>query len=66
MATITITLDDDRLARSREPARMLGVEPEDLARMSIQEFLDRPDREFDRIIAEILDEHGEALRRLAR
>lgn len=66
MTTITITLDDERLARFQESARVLGIAPEDLARRSIEEFLDRPNPEFDQIITEILTEHGEVLRRLAR
>jgi predicted transcriptional regulator len=66
MSTITIRLDDDRLARFREPAEVLGVAPEELARIAIEEFLARPDEEFDRIIDDVLRENAELLRRLAR
>lgn len=43
MSTITITLDDDQLARFGAPADLLGVPPEEVARLSILEFLPRPD-----------------------
>lgn len=65
-ATITITLDPDQLTRFSKVAQLLGVSPEEAARISIQEFLNRPDEDFEAIIDEILDDHGEALRRLAR
>lgn len=65
-ATISITLDGDQLARFSKVADLLGVSPEEAARISIQEFLDRPDGESEAIIDEILQDHGEALRRLAR
>lgn len=64
--TISVTLDHDQLSRFTKAAELLGVSPEEAARISIQEFLNRPDDEFEAIIGEILEDHGEALRRLAR
>lgn len=66
MSTITITLDDNQLARFEAPARLLGLPREEVARISIQEFLTRSDEEFDAIIEEIIAERGAVLRRLAQ
>jgi hypothetical protein len=66
MATITITLNDEQLAPFREAATLLGVAPEEVARRSVEEFLARKDAEFEQIVAEVVSERAEVLRRLAR
>lgn len=66
MATITLELSEDQLAKFREPASLLGITPEELAQRSVGEILDRTNEEFERIVARILKEDDELLRRLAR
>jgi hypothetical protein len=65
MTTITIALPEDRLLELRERAARLGISPEELARVSIEELLARPDEEFDRIVNYVLKKNAELYRRLA-
>jgi hypothetical protein len=66
MTAITVSLDDRQLARFKGPAELLGVPPEEMARVAIESFLARPGEDFETIIDEVLAEHGDLLRRLAR
>ena len=65
MTSITITLPEDRLAKLREVAARLNVTPEDLARVSIEELLTRPDKAFKQAAEYVLDKNSELYRRLA-
>jgi predicted transcriptional regulator len=65
MASITITLPEDRLAKLREVAARLNVTPEDLARVSIEELLTRPDGAFEQAAEYVLQKNSELHRRLA-
>jgi len=65
MTSITITLTEDRLARLREIAARLKVAPEDLARVSIEELLTRPDETFKRSAEYVLQKNSDLYRRLA-
>ncbi|HEV8711839.1 MAG TPA: DNA-binding protein [Candidatus Binatia bacterium] len=65
MNAITITLSDDRLAQLREMAARFKVSPEELARVSIEELLARPDDAFERAVTEVLKKNAELYRRLA-
>ena len=65
MTSITITLPEDRLAKLREIAARLNVTPEDLARVSIEELLTRPDEAFKQAAEYVLDKNSELYRRLA-
>ena len=62
---ITITLPEDRLAKLREIAARLNVTPEDLARVSIEELLTRPDETFKEAAEYVLQKNSELYRRLA-
>jgi len=64
MTSITITLPEDRLAL-REIAARLNVTPEDLARVSIEELLTRPDEAFNQAAEFTLKKNSELYRRLA-
>ncbi len=48
MATITIRLADDQLAKLQEKADRIGVSPEELARAGIKDLISRPEEEFKR------------------
>jgi len=66
MSTITIDLNETVLARFQTSAALLGIKPEEAVKLSIEEFLAKPDHEFEAIISEIIEEHRDALERLAR
>lgn len=65
MSSITIRLSDDHLAKLREIANRFNVAPEDLARVSIEELLARPDESFQKAADYILHKNAELYRRLA-
>jgi predicted transcriptional regulator len=65
MSTLTITLSDDHLDRLREIANRFNIKPEDLARVSIEELLARPEESFQQAADYILHKNAELYRRLA-
>jgi antitoxin FitA len=65
MSAITINLSEERMRRLREIAARLGVSPEDLARVSIEELLAKPDEKFEEAARHVLDKNAELYRRLA-
>jgi predicted transcriptional regulator len=65
MSTLTITLSDDRLAKLREIADRFNIKAEDLARVSIEELLTRPEESFQQAVDYILHKNAELYRRLA-
>ncbi len=65
MATVTIALTDERLAQLRELAARLGVAPEDLVRLSVDELLGRPAEDFAAAADYVLKKNAELYKRLA-
>jgi predicted transcriptional regulator len=65
MSTLTITRSDDRLAKLREIADRFQINTEDLARISIEELLTRPEESFQQAADYILNKNAELYRRLA-
>lgn len=65
MASISVTLPNDRLLKLQEIAARLGVTPEDLVRVSIEELLARPDDAFQQAVDYVLNKNAELYRRLA-
>jgi predicted transcriptional regulator len=65
MTTLTIGLSDDRATRLKEMAARLGVSPEELVRVSVDELLARPDEDFKRAVDYVLKKNAELYRRLA-
>jgi uncharacterized protein YeeX (DUF496 family) len=65
MATITIALPEEHLVKLNEMARQLGVVPEDLVRVSIEELLARPEADFEQAVDDVLAKNAELYRRLA-
>ena len=65
MTTITIALPDDRLLKLKETAARLGVAPEDLVRVSVEELLTRPEEAFRLALDYVLKKNTELYRRLA-
>ena len=65
MTTITITIPDDRMTRLKEIAVRFGVTPEELVRVSLEDFLARPEDDFRRAVDYVLNKNDELYRRLA-
>ncbi len=65
MTTITIQLPDDHLRRLQEVAAQFQVTPEELARLSIEELLSKPDEAFRQAVQYTLQKNSELYKRLA-
>jgi antitoxin FitA len=65
MSSITIDLAEERLLKLREIATRLGVSPEELVRMSVEELLARPEEDFQHASDYVLRKNAELYRRLA-
>ncbi len=65
MDAITIPLSSDDLAKLREMADRHGITAEELARVSIEELLARPEEEFQRAADYVIEKNAELYRRLA-
>ena len=65
MSSITITLSDEHMLRLKEAAERFGVTPEELARVSIEELVARPDEKFEQAAEYVLKKNEELYRRLA-
>lgn len=65
MSTITIKLPDERFSQLKGKAVQLGVSPEDLVLISIEELLTRPDEEFEKTVDYVLQKNAELYQRLA-
>ncbi|HEX8847811.1 MAG TPA: hypothetical protein VF791_24435 [Pyrinomonadaceae bacterium] len=65
MSSITIHLSDEHLLKLKEVAERLRLSPEDLARISIEELLARPEENFERAADYVLKKNAELYRRLA-
>ena len=64
MATITIELTDEQLAKLSEAARMLGLGVEEAARLSVVQAV-VADEEFIRTAQRVLEKNEALYRRLA-
>ena len=64
MSTITITLPDEHVSTLRERATYLGVTPEELVRVSIEELLARPADDFQRAVDYVLKKNADLYQRL--
>ncbi len=65
MTTITIRLPDEDLRKLEEVAARFQVTPEELARLSIEDLLARPDEPLRQAIEYTLQKNSELYRRLA-
>ncbi len=66
MATLTITLLEERWTQLKEKARRYQATPEELLRVSLEELLTRPDEDFQQAINYVLVKNAELYRRLAK
>jgi len=65
MSAITINLSEERMRQLREIAARLGISPEELARVSVEELLAKPDEKFEEATRRVLEKNAELYRRLA-
>ena len=64
MSTLTITLSNDRFAKLQEIAERFNVKAEELARVSIEELLTRPEESFQQAAEHVLQKNAELYHRL--
>ena len=65
MSAITINISEERMRQLREAAARLGVSPEELARVGVEELLAKPDEKFEEAARQVLEKNAELYRRLA-
>jgi antitoxin FitA len=65
MVTITVTLSEDRLKMLQELAKQFHIAPEELLRVSVEEFIARPQADFQKALSYVLEKNKELYRRLA-
>ena len=65
MATLAITLSEEKLAQLKEKADRYQMTPEELLQVSLEELLTRPDEDFQRAMSCVLAKNAELYRRLA-
>lgn len=63
--TLTVTLSADQWRQLHEMATLLGIDAEDLVRLSVKHLLAGPEDTFPQAIAYLLKEKMEIRRRLA-
>lgn len=57
MTTLTITLPEDHLIKLQEAAARLQPTPEELASVSVEELLTRPDETFEQAVSYVLQKN---------
>jgi len=65
MTNLTITITEERLLQLKEKAEHLGVTPEELVCVSIEEMLTRPEAALKQAVDYVLTKNAELYRRLA-
>jgi hypothetical protein len=65
MGVITITLSDEDLQKLQDRAKEARVAPEELARVSVVEWLSGPKDDFAKAADRVLRKNAELYRRLA-
>jgi len=65
MQTLVVELPDQAAIKLRDAAQRLGVTPESLAQISVEEMLARLDQDFVAAASYVLDKNAELYRRLS-
>lgn len=65
MTNLVITLPEDTFVKLKEIATNFRLTPEELVFMSIQDLLEQPENEFQRIVKYVLAKNAELYRKLA-
>lgn len=64
MTALTINLPDERMLTLQERAEELGVTPEELVRVSVEELLSRPEDDFKNALNYVLRKNADLYKRL--
>jgi predicted transcriptional regulator len=64
MATITVTLSEDRLQKLQNLAKQFNIPTEELLRVSFEEFVARPQEDFQKALEYVLETYKELYKRL--
>ncbi len=64
MATLKITLSEEKFAQLKEKAKRYQVAPEELLRVGLEELLTRPDKDFQQAMDYVLTKNADLYRRL--
>ena len=65
MHTLEVALPDQTASKLQEAAEKLGITPESLAQISVEEMLVRLDQDFVAAASNVLSKNAELYRRLA-
>ena len=65
MDTLTIRLPDDQIEQLKQLAKQLGITPEKLAAISIEQLVAQPNTEFDTTLDYVLKKNKELYQRLS-
>jgi len=65
MVTITVTLSEDRLQKLQNLARQFNIPAEELLRVSFEEFIARPQEDFQKALEYVLEKNKEIYKKLA-
>ncbi|MBI3165709.1 MAG: DNA-binding protein [Anaerolineales bacterium] len=65
MTTFNINLRDERLKKLQDLAEHFRVAPEGLVRASLEELINRPLDDFQKIVERVLSKNAELYQRLA-
>jgi hypothetical protein len=62
---LPVEISDAQLESLRLRAKALGISPEQLASAAVADLVSRPNDDFLRVMARVLDENADLYRRLA-
>ncbi len=65
MVTITVTISEDRLQKLQNLAKQFNIPTEELLRVSFEELVARPQEDFQKALAYVLETYKELYKRLA-
>ncbi|MEO0970218.1 MAG: DNA-binding protein [Cyanobacteria bacterium J06639_18] len=65
MASITINIPDRQFQKIQELAQELSISPEELLRISLEEWLSHPQNDFSQAANYVLQKNADLYRRLA-
>ena len=65
MVTVTVTLSEDRFQKLQDLAKQFDIPVEQLLRLSFEEFIARPQEDFQKALEYVLEKNKELYKRLA-
>jgi len=65
MVTVTVTLSEDRFQKLQDLAKQFNIPVEQLLRVSFEELAMRPQEDFQKALAYVLETYKELYKRLA-